>query len=78
MIERGSIEDAGKCLVSLQCKIQSTLMKIDLTKTVFTIKETEIIVDRLQLASETGYLKRKSENNPYLLASYIGVTGALF
>lgn len=48
-------------------------MKIDLAKTVFTDKEIAIIVDRLQLASEKGYLKRKSEGNPYLLASYIGV-----
>ncbi|MDP8246506.1 MAG: hypothetical protein P9M00_00040 [Candidatus Tritonobacter lacicola] len=50
-------------------------MKIDLTKTVFAPKETGFIVELLQLASKKGYVTPKSENSPYLLASFGGVEG---
>lgn len=47
-------------------------MRIDLTKTVFTAKETSFIVYKLQQASERGYVTGRSEDNPYLLASFVG------
>lgn len=48
-------------------------MQINLTKTVFTSKETDFIIDKLEQASEKGFITIRSENNPYLLASFMGV-----
>lgn len=50
-------------------------MQINLTKTVFTPKETDFIIDKLKQASEKGFVVSRSENNPYLLASFMGVEG---
>lgn len=49
------------------------IMRINLTKTFFTPRETDFIIDRLKQASEEGFITSRSENNPYLLASYMGV-----
>jgi hypothetical protein len=48
-------------------------MIVDLTKPVFTERETKFIIDRLKQASERGFISDKPENNPALLASYKGV-----
>ena len=48
-------------------------MQIDLDKTVFTSGETGFIVEKLQRASEKGFIAARTENNPYLLASFVGV-----
>ncbi|MCX7001351.1 MAG: hypothetical protein NT106_13820 [Candidatus Sumerlaeota bacterium] len=48
-------------------------MRIDLTKTVFTPSETDFIIGKLKQASERGFITSRSENNPYLLASFMGV-----
>ncbi|MCK4977731.1 MAG: hypothetical protein KAS36_12430, partial [Anaerolineales bacterium] len=48
-------------------------MQINLTKTVFTSQETEFIIDKLEQASEKGFITIRSENNPYLLVSFMGV-----
>jgi hypothetical protein len=50
-------------------------MIVDLTKPVFTERETKFIIDRLKQASERGFISDKPENNPSLLASYKGVEG---
>jgi hypothetical protein len=50
-------------------------MKIDLAKPVFMTGEIDFIIDKLQQASERGYLADKPENNPHLMASYRGVEG---
>ncbi len=48
-------------------------MKINLSKIVFTPDETDFIIDKLQKALDKGYIANRTENNPYLLASYMGV-----
>jgi hypothetical protein len=48
-------------------------MQINLTKSVFTPRETDHIIDKLKQASEKGFVTSRSENNPYLLASFRGV-----
>jgi len=48
-------------------------MQINLKKTVFTTRETDFIIDKLKQASERGFVTSRSENNPYLLASFMGV-----
>jgi hypothetical protein len=48
-------------------------MQINLKKAYFTPEETNVIIDKLKGASEKGFVKSRFENNPYLLASYIGV-----
>jgi len=48
-------------------------MRIDLAKTVFTPRETDFIIGKLKQASERGFVTSRSENNPYLLASFMGV-----
>jgi hypothetical protein len=48
-------------------------MQIDLDKTVFTPGETSFIVEKLQRASEKGFIATRRENNPYLLVSFAGV-----
>jgi len=48
-------------------------MRIDLTKAVYSPREARFIVAQLQQGEEKGYLEPRSENNPYLLASYKGV-----
>ena len=48
-------------------------MQIDLGKAVFTSRETDAIVDKLKQASEQGFVTSRTENNPYLLASFVGV-----
>jgi len=48
-------------------------MKINLTKTVFTPQEIKFIVGKLKQAAELGFVVSRSENNPYLLASFKGV-----
>jgi len=48
-------------------------MRIDLTKAVFTPRETDFIIDRLKQAAERGFVTSRTENNPYLLASFTGV-----
>ena len=50
-------------------------MRIDLTKSVFTVGEIEFILERLRQASEEGFVTSRSENNQYLLAAYAGVEG---
>jgi len=50
-------------------------MKIELTKSVFSAGEIEFILEQLSQASEEGFIASKSENNPYLLAAYVGVEG---
>ena len=50
-------------------------MRIDLTKSVYTAGEIEFILEKLSQASEEGFIASKSENNPYLLAAYVGVEG---
>ena len=50
-------------------------MRIDLTKSVYTAGEIEFISEKLSQASEEGFIASKSENNPYLLAAYVGVEG---
>jgi len=51
------------------------VVKLDLTKTVFTTAETDFIVQQLERASHRGLLAEKPEHNPYLLAAYAGVEG---
>jgi len=48
-------------------------MRIDLTRTVFTPRETDFIIGKLKQASERGLIASRSENNPYLVASFMGV-----
>lgn len=50
-------------------------MEIDLTKSVFTTQEIELIIEHLRLASAKGFVAEKPESNPYLLAAYSGVEG---
>ena len=50
-------------------------MRIDLSKSVFTARETKFILEKLNQALEEGFVGSKSENNPYLLAAYVGVEG---
>ena len=49
------------------------IMRIDLTKTVFTSEETDSIIGKLEQASAMGFITARSENNAYLLASFKGV-----
>lgn len=48
-------------------------MQINITKEVFTTEEAEFIIDKLEQASEKGFIARRIENNPYLLTSFVGV-----
>ena len=48
-------------------------MKIDLTKNVFTPNEIDFIQDKLKQALDRGIVTRRSENNPHLVASFMGV-----
>lgn len=48
-------------------------MCIDLAKTVFTPSETDFILDKLKRAAGKGFVISRTENNPYLLASFMGV-----
>ncbi len=48
-------------------------MRIDLTKTVFTPRETDFIIGKLNQALERGLVASRSENNPYLVVSFMGV-----
>ena len=50
-------------------------MKLDLTRSVFTARETDFIIERLKQASARGLVAEKPENNSYLLAAYAGVEG---
>jgi len=50
-------------------------MKIELTKSVFSAGEIEFILEKLSQTSEKGLIASKPENNPYLLAAYVGVEG---
>jgi len=50
-------------------------MRIDVTKSVFPAGEVELILEKLSQASEEGLIASKPENNPYLLAGYVGVEG---
>jgi len=51
-------------------------VRINLTKTAFTSAEIEFIVARLEQALEKGFVVRRVEKNPYLLASFRGVEEA--
>ena len=51
------------------------MVKLDLTKSVFTTRETEFIIERLKQASDRGLVAEKPENNSYLLAAYAGLEG---
>ena len=53
----------------------ATVVKLDLTKPVFTTPETDFIVERLKQAADRGLVFEKRENNSYLLAAYAGVEG---
>ena len=53
-------------------RIETEIMQINLTKTVFTPKETEFIINKLRQALTMGYVISRSENNPHLLASFMG------
>ena len=48
-------------------------MKIDTSKDDFSREEIKFILARLASAHENGYIQKREENNPYLLASYCGV-----
>lgn len=48
-------------------------MRIDLNRKVFTTPEVEFIVAKLEQALDLGFVVRRTENNPYLLASFRGV-----
>jgi hypothetical protein len=50
-------------------------MQVNLGKTTFTSKETDFIIAKLKQASARGLIASRSENNPYLLASFMGVEG---
>ena len=50
-------------------------MRIDLSKSVLTAKEAEFVLEKFRQASAEGFVASKSENKPYLLASYVGVEG---
>ncbi len=45
-------------------------MQININKKVFTITETEFIIDKLEQASEIGFITPRLEDNPHLLNSY--------
>lgn len=47
-------------------------MRIDLTKTVFSPSEKDFILGKLKQASERGLVSSRSENNDYLVASFMG------
>lgn len=47
-------------------------MRIDLTKSIFTPEEIDFILHKLKKASERGLITRRSENNDYLVASFMG------
>jgi len=51
------------------------VVKLDLTKSVFTTPETDFIIERLKQASDRGLVAEKPENNSYLLVAYAGVEG---
>ena len=46
------------------------------SKRVFSARETDFIFKQLEEASDQGFLSRRSERNPYLIASYCGVEEA--
>ena len=48
-------------------------MRIDLSKSVFTARETKFILEKLNQALEEGFVGSKTENNQYLFAAYAGV-----
>ncbi|MBN2090098.1 hypothetical protein JW964_10805 [candidate division KSB1 bacterium] len=48
-------------------------MKINLNVRIFSSREIDFIIAQLEAATHTGYLKRRYEDNGYLLASYRGV-----
>lgn len=48
-------------------------MKINLNADRFTSKEIDFIITQLEAAFKKGYLKRRYENNFYLLTSFYGV-----
>lgn len=48
-------------------------MRIDLTKNVFTQSETDFIISKLEQASDRGFIADRVENNPHMLASFMGV-----
>ena len=47
-------------------------MKLNLSKTVFTPRETQFIIVKLRKAAKKGFVISRSESNPYLLASFMG------
>lgn len=51
------------------------MVKLDLTKSVYTTPEVDFIIGQLKRASERGLIVSKPENNSYLLAAYAGVEG---
>ena len=51
-------------------------MRIHFTKKVFTKAEIAFIIDKLERACEKGLLTPRTENNPYLLASFRGIEPA--
>ena len=51
-------------------------MRIHFTKKVFTEAEITFIIDKLERACEKGLLTPRTENNPYLLASFRGIEPA--
>lgn len=48
-------------------------MSVNLAKSVFTSAEADFIITKLEEAAEKGFIKRRTENNIYLQASYAGV-----
>ncbi len=48
-------------------------MRINFSKDVFSKTETKFIIARLKEAAELGFIRRRSERNAYLMASYQGV-----
>lgn len=46
---------------------------LDFSKRVFSERETRIILSGLDNACKQGFIARRSEDNPYLMASYCGV-----
>lgn len=50
-------------------------MRVNISKVVFTTREVEFITAQLEQAAARGLVVRRTEANPYLLASYMGVAG---
>ncbi|MBN1466757.1 hypothetical protein JXA02_13465, partial [candidate division KSB1 bacterium] len=48
-------------------------MKVNYPNKFFSSSEIDFILDRLRLAEKLGYIKKRKENNCFLIASYQGI-----